>query len=278
VRRAPLVPLFIVILVLSGAALSFVLVGRILPDDHAIDLARAYSPPVPLPGSSADHLLGTDALGRDMLSRLLVGARLSLSVALLSVFVSACVGSALGAIAGYAGGLTEALIMRTADIGLSLPAILVALVFVASIGPSYGMVCTILVVLLWPQFARLVRGEVASLKHRDFVALARVAGAGPFTILRRHVARNVVNVIVIMATLQMGWTIIAEASLSFLGAGVPPPEPTWGNMVSDGRLVLQEAWWVSTFPGLAIAATILAFNLLGDWLRDTLDPHLQVRL
>jgi peptide/nickel transport system permease protein len=272
------VPLAVVMLVLLGAALSLVLVGGILPDDHAIDLGRAYSPPVPFPGSSADHLLGTDALGRDVLSRLLVGARLSLSVAILSVTVSACVGSALGAVAGYAGGITETFIMRTADIGLSLPAILVALVFVASIGPSYWMVCTILVVLLWPQFARLLRGEVASLKHRDFVALARVAGAGSFTILRRHVARNVINIIVIMATLQMGWTIIAEASLSFLGAGVPPPEPTWGNMVADGRLVLQEAWWVSTFPGLAIALTILAFNLLGDWLRDTLDPHLRVRV
>jgi peptide/nickel transport system permease protein len=206
---------------------------------------------------------------------MIVGARNSLAVAVEAIFVAATVGTILGLIAGYLGRWADAVMMRFVDIMLSFPAILVALVFVVTIGASFWMVVSILALLLWAHFARLVRGEVLSWKERDFVALAKVAGASTPWIIVRHIFPNIINSVVVLATLQIGWAIVVESALSFLGAGIPPPEPTWGNLVAEGRDVLDSAWWISVFPGLAIMLIVLSFNLFGDWLRDVLDPKLR---
>ena len=261
-----------VVLTAAGAGL---LTGSVLPEANQIDLRFRYAPPWPLEGSSLAHLLGTDRLGRDLLSRMLVGAQNSLSVALLAIAFAAAVGTFLGLVAGYLGGWMDSLIMRCVDIMMSFPAILVALVFVVTIGASFAMVVATLALLLWAQYARLVRGQVLSVKERDFVALAKVAGCSTRHILTVHILPNVVNSVVVLATLQVGWGIVVESALSFLEAGVPPPAPTWGNLVAEGRDVLDQAWWIAVCPGLAIMLVVLSFNLFGDWVRDALDPKLR---
>jgi peptide/nickel transport system permease protein len=261
-----------VVLIAAGASL---LTGRILPKANQIDLRFRYAPPWPMAGSSLEHLLGTDRLGRDLLSRMLVGAQNSLSVALMAIVFAAAVGTCLGLVAGYLGGWVDSLIMRCVDIMMSFPAILVALVFVVTIGASFAMVVATLALLLWAQYARLVRGQVLSVKERDFVALAQVAGASTRRLLIVHIFPNLVNSVVVLATLQVGWGIVVESALSFLGAGVPPPAPTWGNLVAEGRDVLDQAWWIAVCPGLAIMFVVLSFNLFGDWVRDALDPKLR---
>jgi peptide/nickel transport system permease protein len=261
-----------VVLIAAGASL---LTGRILPEANQIDLRFRYAPPWPMAGSSLEHLLGTDRLGRDLLSRMLVGAQNSLSVALMAIVFAAVVGTCLGLVAGYLGGWVDSLIMRCVDIMMSFPAILVALVFVVTIGASFAMVVATLALLLWAQYARLVRGQVLSVKERDFVALAQVAGASTRRLLIVHIFPNLVNSVVVLATLQVGWGIVVESALSFLGAGVPPPAPTWGNLVAEGRDVLDQAWWIAVCPGLAIMFVVLSFNLFGDWVRDALDPKLR---
>lgn len=261
-----------VVLIAAGASL---LTGRILPEANQIDLRFRYAPPWPMAGSSLAHVLGTDRLGRDLLSRMLVGAQNSLSVALMAIVFAAAVGTCLGLVAGYLGGWVDSLIMRCVDIMMSFPAILVALVFVVTIGASFAMVVATLALLLWAQYARLVRGQVLSVKERDFVALAQVAGASTRRLLVVHIFPNLVNSVVVLATLQVGWGIVVESALSFLGAGVPPPAPTWGNLVAEGRDVLDQAWWIAVCPGLAIMFVVLSFNLFGDWVRDALDPKLR---
>jgi peptide/nickel transport system permease protein len=251
------------------------LTSNILPEANQIDLRFRYTAPWPLEGSSPAHLLGTDRLGRGLLSRMMVGARNSLAVALVAICFAAVVGTSLGLVSGYLGRWVDAVIMRFVDIMLSFPAILVALVFVVTVGASFWMVVAILALLLWAHFARLVRGEVLSWKARDFVALARVAGASTPRIIVQHLFPNIFNGVVVPATLQVGWAIVVESALSFLGAGIPPPAPTWGNLVAEGRDVLDSAWWISVLPGLAIMLVVLSFNLFGDWLRDALDPKLR---
>jgi peptide/nickel transport system permease protein len=273
--RLPRIPLVIVILVFLTALGADVLTGTLLPEANQIDLRYRYTAPWPLQGSSPTHLLGTDRLGRDLLSRMIVGARNSLAVAITAIGFAAAVGTSLGLVSGYFGRWVDALIMRCVDIMLSFPAILVALVFVVTVGASFWMVVSILALLLWAHFARLVRGEVLSWKERDFVALAKVAGASPLRILAQHMFPNIFNSVVVLSTLQVGWAIVVESALSFLGAGIPPPTPTWGNLVAEGRDVLDSAWWISVFPGLAIMLVVLSFNLFGDWLRDVLDPKLR---
>lgn len=265
----------VVLIMVLSAVSAGLLTSSVLPEPNQIDLRLRYTPPWPLTGSSPAHLLGTDRLGRDMLSRMLVGAQNSLSVALLAITFAAAVGTCLGLISGYLGGWVDGLIMRCVDIMMSFPAILVALVFVVTIGASFAMVVTTLALLLWAQYARLVRGQVLSVKERDYVALARVAGASTPYIIAMHVLPNIANSVIVLATLQIGWGIVVESSLSFLGAGVPPPAPTWGNLVAEGRDVLDQAWWIAVCPGLAIMLVVLAFNLFGDWLRDALDPKLR---
>ena len=226
-------------------------------------------------GGESKYLLGTDKLGRDLVTRMIFGARVSLAVALLAIIFAGLVGTTLGLIAGYAGGWVDALIMRFVDIMLSLPSILLALVLVAAIGPSFTTVVAVIVMVFWSQYARQARGETLSLRERTFVERAQVAGASHFRILTKHILPNLFNSLVVLATLQLGAVIIFEASLSFLGAGIPRPTPAWGVMVADGRELIVANWWVSFFPGMCILLAVMSLNLLGDWVRDRLDPKMR---
>lgn len=238
-------------------------------------LSQKLKPPVWLAGGSWDFPLGTDPLGRDILSRLIWGARVSLSVSLVAIFIGGLVGTVLGLVAGYFGGWTDTLIMRVVDVAFSLPTILLALVLAVVVGPSFQTVIAIVALLLWARYARQVRGEVLTVRERDFVAQARIAGCSHVRIIFAHILPNVTNTLIVLATLQVGYVILLEGTLSFLGVGIPPPSPAWGLMVSAGRGLIVSAWWVSFFPGVAILVTVLVLNLLGDWLRDRLDPRLR---
>jgi peptide/nickel transport system permease protein len=238
-------------------------------------LAQKLKPPVWLAGGSWEFPLGTDPLGRDLLSRLIFGARVSLSVSLVAIIIGGLVGTVLGLVAGYFAGWTDTLIMRVVDVAFSLPTILLALVLAVVVGPSFQTVIVIVALLLWARYARQVRGEVLSVRERDFVAQARIAGCSHLRIIFGHILPNVTNTLIVLATLQVGYVILLEGTLSFLGVGIPPPTPAWGLMVATGRGLIVSAWWVSFFPGLAILVTVLALNLLGDWLRDRLDPRLR---
>ena len=229
-------------------------------------------------GGSWVHVLGTDVLGRDILSRLLYGARVSLSVCALAILAAGCIGSALGIAAGYLGGWVESVIMRVVDLAISLPVILIALLFGVLFGPSFGNIVIIISLLLWSQFARMARGETLKIRQQDYVDLARTAGCSRLSIMWHHILPNVAGSLVVLATLQVGTVIIMEASLSFLGVGVPPPSPAWGSMIADGRSYVVSAWWLCIFPGLAVLFTVLAMNLLGDELTDALNPTLRREL
>lgn len=267
--RLPLIPTVVVVVVIGCAFLGdFIAPYR----PEAIDLGAAELPPVFL-GGDPEHLLGTDRLGRDIYSRLLLGARASVMVATSSIFFAALVGTSLGIISGYAGGFVDAFLMRVVDAMLALPAILVALLLAMTIGPSMLNVVLVIAMVLWARFARLIRAEVLIIKQREFIGYARVAGASPLAIVVRHIVPHVATPLVVLATLQLGSTMITEASLGFLGAGVPPPTPTWGSMMADGRAVLETSWWISVIPGIAMVLVVLSLNLLGDWLRDRLDPQ-----
>ena len=223
-------------------------------------------------GGSRKYLLGTDKVGRDVLSRIIYGSRISVVVAGIAIFISGAIGASLGITAGYFGGWVDSLLMRLVDISLSIPIILMALVLVTALGASYQTIVIVLVIFLWAQYARLSRGETLTVRVQDFIARAKVAGSSDVRIMLKHVFPNVFNSLVVLATLQVGFVIILEASLSFLGAGIPRPNPAWGLMVSDGRELIISSWWVSLFPGLAIVLVVMGMNLLGDWLRDKLDP------
>ena len=226
-------------------------------------------------GGSTKYLLGTDQLGRDLLSRVIHGARISLIVAAVTLVVGGTIGVTLGLVAGWYGSWVDELIMRFVDVMLSLPLILVALVLVVALGQSFTIIVTVLCLFIWPRFARQVRGEVLTLKTKDYVALAKVSGASTPRILMVHIFPGTINTLIVVATLQVGIVILLESVLSFLGAGVPPPTAAWGSMVSDGRDRLAGFWWIATFPGLAIMLTVMSLNLFGDWLRDKLDPRLR---
>jgi peptide/nickel transport system permease protein len=271
-RRAPKLPMIIVLLSLVVAIFAPALAPHSPVD---ADLRAREKPPIFLAGGSMEYILGTDRQGRDIMSRIIVGARISLSVAALAILFGGAVGTGLGLLAGYRGGWVDALIMRSVDVMLAFPSILMALIFAVTVGPSFWVVVGVLGLILWARYARLVRGEVLAWKQRDFVALARMAGCSSLRIICMHLFPNVVNSVVVLSTLQVGWAIVVEASLSFLGAGIPPPAPTWGGMVAEGRKYLETLWWVSVFPGVAIMLVVLSFNMFGDWLRDILDPKLR---
>ena len=232
-------------------------------------------PPAWQAGGSSRYLLGTDLLGRDMLSRLVYGARVSLTVAAAALLAGGGIGLSLGILSGYAGGRLDALIMRVVDATLTFPTILIALLLTVSLGQGLRTIVIAVTLIIWARFARIVRGEVLAVKARDFVALARVHGCSHLRIMAAHIVPNVANTFMVLLTLHIGFVIIVEASLSFLGAGIAPPTPSWGQMVADGRGHIAGAWWLSVVPGLAILLVVLAFNLFGDWLRDWLDPRLR---
>ena len=227
------------------------------------------------PGGNWEYPLGTDKQGRDVLSRLMHGARISLAVSALAILLGGVLGTGLGMLAAFKGGLTDAILMRIVDIKLAFPSILLALTLVVAIGSGFSTVVIVIALLLWARYARVVRGEALTIKERDFIDRARVAGASNLRIMGRHIFPNVFNTVIVLATLEVGHVIILEATLSFLGAGIPRPQPAWGLMAADGREVITSSWWIFLFPCLAIVLTVLSMNLLGDWLRDRLDPKLR---
>ncbi len=232
-------------------------------------------PPFWEDAGSTKYILGTDIFGRDVLTRLFYGARVSLVVVGLSLLVGGGIGLFIGIVSGYVGGRLDGLLMRLVDAAIALPAILFALLLAVTMGQGIDTLVIAISVLLWAGFARVVRGEVLALKERDFIALAKVHGCSPARIMATHILPNVFNTFMVLATLNIGIIIVAEASLSFLGAGIPPPTPSWGLMVAEGRGKIASAWWLSLIPGIAITLVVLAFNLFGDWLRDRLDPKLR---
>jgi peptide/nickel transport system permease protein len=228
-----------------------------------------------LVGGSGTHPLGTDQFARDVLSRLLYGARISLLIGFVAVGISVTIGTLLGAVAGFMGGVVDGVIMRFVDMVISFPRLILLITIIALFEPSIFLITAVLGLTLWPGTARIVRGEVLSLREREFVQAATALGFSKRRIILRHLIPNALGPVIVAATLGIGNTIVLEAGLSFLGLGVQPPTPSWGTMVSDGRGVLLTAWWLSTFPGLAIVFTVLSFNLVGDGLRDALDPRLR---
>jgi peptide/nickel transport system permease protein len=262
----------------SIAVLAIVVLAAILGDimaphdPNGLNLGAAFRPPAWADKGGWAYPLGTDNLGRDILSRIVAGARVSLVSALYAIALSGGIGGLIGMISGYFGGAVDAVIMRLVDIQLSIPSLALALVIAAVFGANFETVVIVIVVTYWTWYARIVRGEILSLKERDYVALARVAGCGTATIFLRHLLPNILNTLLVLATLQVGQVIIFEASLSFLGLGIQSPDVSWGLMLSDARNYITNAWWAITMPGIAIMVTCLASNMLGDWLRDTLDP------
>jgi len=260
--------------ILVTLALTAIFADAIAPHSSEIgSLGMRFKPPAWQEGGTSQFLLGTDHLGRDVLSRLIFGARVSMVVGLLAVFVAGTVGTALGILSGYMGKWVDQVVMRVTDTWLALPALTFAIFLAAILGPSEMNIVIILSAVYWTRYARVIRGEVLSLKEREFVRLAIVAGCSKWTIMKRHILPNVMNSAIVLASLQLGVVIVAEASLSFLGVGVPPPNPAWGLMIADGRGFLATAWWMSLFPGLAMMLTVLAVNLLGDGLQDALNPR-----
>lgn len=234
-----------------------------------------FLPPAFMEGGESDYLLGTDRLGRDVLSRVIHGARISLSISMLVIFITAFIGTVLGIISGYMGGRIDGFIMRVTDMALSFPGILMALLLAVAMGPSYWTVVLALSVLGWAPYTRMVRGEALKLRESDFAAQARIIGTPPIRIMLKHIFPNIINSLVILMTLSVGILIIAEATLSYLGVGITAPTASWGNMVADGRSYLDTAWWIAAFPGISIGLVVLSGNFLGDWLRDRLDPRLR---
>ncbi len=244
-------------------------------DPLAQDLMQRFSPPAWQDGGSLVHPLGTDNLGRDILARLFYGSRISLTVGFAAVSIAALVGITLGIVSGYYGGKVDNFIMRIADIFLAYPFMLLTISIIAVLGPSTLNLILVLGVSDWVIYARTIRGSVLSLKNKEFVEASRAIGTGHAVIITRHILPNVISPLIILGTLRVGSIIIWESGLSFLGMGVPPPMPTWGRMLAEGRIYIGDAWWLVCLPGLAIMATILAVNLLGDGLRDALDPRLR---
>jgi len=269
----PVIPMAILLTIALVALFADVLA----PYDPKVGiLSLRYKPPFWQTGGSMAHLLGTDHVGRDVLSRLIFGARVSMIVGSTAVLVAGTIGTLLGILSGYLGGWVDQVIMRVADAWLALPALTFAIFLAAIVGPSEFNIVIILGAVYWTRYARVIRGEVLSLKQREFVRLAIVAGCPKHVIMWRHILPNVVNSAVVLGTLMLGVVIVTEAALSFLGVGVPPPKPAWGLMMADGKQGLMVGhWWLTVLPGVCIMLMVLSANLLGDWLRVKLDPQLR---
>jgi peptide/nickel transport system permease protein len=269
----PLIPVAILLVL----ALTAVFAEFLAPSDPQVGvLGDRFKPPAWQVGGSEKHLLGTDHLGRDVLSRLIFGARVSMIVGITAVLFAGALGTSLGIIAGYLGGWMDQIIMRVTDTWLALPALTFAIFLAAVFGPSEMNIVIVLAAVYWTRYARVIRGEVLSLKERDFVRLAIVAGCSKWTIMRRHILPNVLNSAIVLGTLMLGVVIVTEAALSFLGVGVPPPKPAWGLMLADGKKGMMAGyWWLTILPGSCIMLMVLSANLLGDWLRVKFDPQLR---
>ena len=263
--------------ILGVIALVAIFANVIAPYNPEIGvLGDRFRPPAWQAGGSEAHLLGTDHVGRDVLSRLIFGARVSMVVGFTAVIVAGILGTTLGILSGYLGGWVDQVIMRVTDTWLALPALTFAIFLAAVVGPSEMNIVIILGAVYWTRYARVIRSEVLSLRERDFVRLAIVAGCSKKTIMRRHILPNVVNSAIVLGTLMLGVVIVTEAALSFLGVGVPPPKPAWGLMLADGKKGLMAGyWWLTVLPGLCIMFMVLSANLIGDWLRVKLDPQLR---
>ena len=272
-RRYPIiwVAVFALLVVLAAFA-PFIAAHDPIRD---ADFSRVRNPPVWLEDGSREFWLGTDQVGRDLWSRLLYGGRVSLMVVAVGITSGMIIGTSLGLAAGFIGGFVDEIVMRLVDAWIALPFIMIALVIKIVLGTSFTTMFLILVLISWVGFVRPVRGEVLSLRERDYIASARVAGASGFRIAFRHILPGVSSTVIVLATLGAGGLVLTEATLSYLGVGIPQPTPTWGNMVSDGRDYLDTAWWISTMPGIAIFLLVLSLNFLGDWLRDRWDPKLR---
>jgi peptide/nickel transport system permease protein len=262
----------LILLVVFGAAIG---APWVAPHDPAKQsLVSRFLPPAWAPGGTPTYLLGTDQVGRDILSRMIHGARISLLVGVAAVIVSLLVGVGLGLLSGFVGGRIDTVVMTVVDVTLSFPQLLLALAFVAALGPSLTTVIMVLGLTGWERYARVVRAEVLALREKDFIEAARALGVGWARTLVRHVLPNTFSSIIVMSTLQVAQAILQEAALSFLGVGSGGTYPTWGQMISLGRNFVTVAWWLPTFPGVAILMTVLAINLVGDGLRDALDPRM----
>ena len=271
-REAPLAA----VVILGGLILAALLADVLAPYDPTLPVkgAEMFAPPFWMEGGSLTTPLGTDFQGRDILSRLLYGARVSLIVGLMGTLVAGSIGTALGIVSGYLGGWVDQIIMRVTDAWLALPALVFAIFLAAMVGPSMWNIIVILGAVYWTRYARVIRGEVLTLRERDFVKLAEIAGASKLRVIKKHILPNVLNTATVLASLTVGVVIIAEASLSFLGVGVPPPQPAWGLMLSEARPTLMAGqWWLTVFPGACILLIVLATQLFGDWLRVRLDPQ-----
>ena len=266
--KLPWIPVFIVTILLVCAAFAPLLAPH---DPTLISMLDAKI----APGEGMKYPLGTDIMGRDMLSRLIYGARTSVFISLVALGTGALVGTVVGLTSGFRAGWFDTLSMRAADAALGFPTILVAMVIVVLLGAGIESIILAVVLTVWARFARMIRGEVLSIKEMDFVTFARIAGVSMPVIIWRHVFPNTVNTLMVITSLQVGQVILLEASLSFLGLGLPVGEPAWGIMVSEGKAVILDVWWLSLLPGLAITAVVLAFNFFGDWMRDALDPKLR---
>jgi peptide/nickel transport system permease protein len=272
-RGIPKIPLVILLLVIFAALFA----NLVAPHDPEMgDPKDRNLPPFWQERGTLKYPLGTDHVGRDVLSRLIFGARVSLIVAFMAVFVAGGLGTFIGILSGYLGGKFDEILMRITDGWLAFPTMFTAVLMAMLLGPGMKNIVIVLGVVYWTRYARVIRGEVLSLRERDFVHLAITAGCGRMSIMGKHILPNVVSTTVVLATLQLGLVIIMEASLTFIGVGVPPPKPAWGLMLSDGRDGMMAGyWWTSVFPGLAIVLLVMTANFLGDWLRVRLDPRLQ---
>ena len=266
--RLPWLPIIVFAVVLVCAAFAPLLAPH---DTDTLDILARNIPP----GETSDHLLGTDTLGRDLLSRLIYGARTTVLISLVALGTGGVVGTLLGLVSGYAGGWTDTLIMRLTDAALGFPTILVALVIVVILGTGIGVIILAVALTVWARFARMIRGDVLAVKTQDFVTLARIDGVSAPILILRHIFPNVINTLMVITSLLVGQVILLEAALSYLGLGLAPGASSWGIMVAEGKGVIVDVWWLSLFPGLAITIVVLAFNFIGDWLRDTLDPKLR---
>ena len=267
-RNAPWPAFLVLALVLICAAGGEIIMPH---DPNELDLGAAFNPPF----TSLAAPLGADNLGRDLVSRIMAGCRVSVIVAFYAILFSGGIGALAGMIAGYFGGRIDAALMRLIEIQQSIPSIALALILAAALEPGLSTVVIVIVLTYWAWYARIIRGEIMALKGRDYIAFARVAGVSTAVIFRRHLLPNILNTLIVLATLQVGQVILFEASLSFLGLGIQQPDISWGLMLSDARQYITNAWWAITMPGIAIMLTCLSANIVGDWLRDRFDPQLR---